>query len=572
MANKAMKFSEMGSGIKGINFDTWGGIEGFLSASSGGGTQRNQLLRRVNPWLSKATDMTALAVSELPFDILDANGNVIDTSSDWQDIIGGMEVPADLLYNLAASLCLGKAYLIPETTSRMVMSLQYCAPHTVTPMITNQGLEYLTRSTAYGKTGNYWPADGEDTETPTGYQGRMMYFWLQDSDVEIGPAMSYPAGVAQLSVELILGMDATLKIYGERGFIQPTLMSVKGMPTTKDREETQTWYNRFIRGWSDTVAKLINAESMTITKVGATIEEIANGYPPLTRQAIENIGTAYGIPAALFMSDAAFASEMNALTKVWYTTGVFRKIYHCIEYTFNTQLLNQFGWKMKFKPETLDAFQENEQMRSASFSTYVTAGIAPSIAAQMVGMELPEGITFDMLDPKPVQAEPAPVVDQGVGLNAEMVKDMNLWRQVAVKRFRKGLAPAVDWECKALPNHLADGIRERLREAMTEVDILASFEVREVQPQPDPWLDAATRLTSALESLKSAEVEVKAEPAQPVNVAAPNVTVTIPDQPTPAVNVTLPDQPTPNVTVNNNLPPSQSARVIRDITGAHYAE
>ena len=121
-------FTQMGPGLKGINFDTWGGIEGFLrETSTGGASTRPQQLRRVLPWLAKATDMTALAVSELPFDIMDGE-DVFDTSSDWQDRLGGMPSPQSLFYNLASSLCLGRAYVIPTVTSRAIVSLQYCAP------------------------------------------------------------------------------------------------------------------------------------------------------------------------------------------------------------------------------------------------------------------------------------------------------------------------------------------------------------------------------------------------------------------------------------------------------------
>jgi len=425
---------------------------------------------------------------------------VIDTSTDWQDIIGGMPVPSDFMYLLASSLCSGAAYVIPTYTNRMIVNLQYCAPQTIQYFINTGGLQYLTRTTAQGKSGRYYPA-GTEEETPTGFDGEMMYFWLPDSDVEVGPALSFPAGVAQLSVELLLSQDATLKILAERGFIPPTLLGVKGMPNPADRKETEVWYNRWIRGFSNQVAKLINADTMTLIKAGASIDEISSAYPALTRQAIENIGTAYGIPAALFMSDAAYATELNGLIKVWYTTSVFIRIYHAIEKTFNTQLLNRFGWRMKFKPETLDAFQENEGQRSASFATYVSAGIMPSIAAQMVGMELPEGITYEMLNPAPAPAPVAPVVQaEPVDLNAEMVKDLNLWRQVAVKRHRQGLAAAVDWECKALPDMIADGIRDRLRVATSEHDVLAAFEIRAARI--DPLTELATELRLAREALQ----------------------------------------------------------------------
>lgn len=504
MAKNAM-FTDIGEGVKTINFDAYGGIEGFLALSSNGSNSLTQLLRRVNPWYAKAQDMTSLAVSELPFDILNERGDIIDSSADWQNVTGVMADPQDMLYKLASSLCSGAAYVIPTYTSRMVVNLQYCAPQTIQAQIDTNGLQYLTRTTAQGKSGRYYPAGLDDA--PAGsFDGEMMYFWLPDSDVEIGPALSHPAGVAQLSVELLLAQDASLKILAERGFIPPTLMSVKGMPNIKDRADTELWYNRWIRGFSNQVAKLINAETMNLQKAGASIDEIASGYPPLTRQAIENIGTAYGIPAALYMSDAAFASELDGLIKVWYTTSVFIRIYHTIEKTFNTQLLERFGWRMKFKPETLDAFQAEEVDRSSAWATYVNAGADPIGAARMLGIEIPDGLTFEEIFPPKVEA-PAPVAPPAevvqttdtVNLDADMVKDLNLWRQVAVKRHRQGLAPAVDWECKALPDTIADGVRDRLRAAITEADVLGAFEIRAVQV--DPLVMLANELRLAREAL-----------------------------------------------------------------------
>src|SRR5690349_20637661 len=111
---------------KGFDFSPWGGLEGFLRASQAGGMGSTAILKRLVPDLAHAVDMTAVAISSLPFDIVDAeSGDVFDTSTDWKNVLGGMENPQRLLYLLASSLCGGAAYVIPEVTNRAIIDLHY---------------------------------------------------------------------------------------------------------------------------------------------------------------------------------------------------------------------------------------------------------------------------------------------------------------------------------------------------------------------------------------------------------------------------------------------------------------
>ena len=486
---KNMKMTDIGSGLKGINFESWGGIENALRETStgAGGTSKPQLLRRIVPWLSKANDMTALAVSQLPFDITRPDGTVFDTSTDWQNKLGGIPSIEKLMYNLASSLCLGKAYIIPTYTERMIIDLHYCAPHTVVPLITTNGLQQFSRTSDWGASGTYKPL-GMFDEVPEGFTGEMMYFWLHDSDVEIGPAKAYPSGAALLASELIMAMDATLQTISERGFVPPTILAIKGMVTQGEREKTEAWYNRFLRRWSDTVAKIINAETVDIKTVGAGMADLKGVYGELKKQAIEDVGTAHGIPAALFMSDMAFASEVNPMIKMWYSTSVFIKIYHTIESAFNEQLLSKYDLELHFKPETLDAFQANEAERSANYGAYINAGVKPSIAARMVGLEMPDGTDYEDLDPEeqpaqlaqaaPVIPPPAPVMPAEIETDAEtetidanQIKELALWQQVAQRNPEKGASFA----CKFLPLTISEPIRGRLKSAGSDLDIIKAF-------------------------------------------------------------------------------------------------
>jgi len=58
----------------------------------------------------------------------------------------------------------------------------------------------------------------------------------------------------------------------------------------------------------------------------------------------------------------------------------------------------------------MQIYQQDENERASAFATYVNAGIKQSIVAQMLGLNLPEGVDFDDLDPEPqpVQLQQAP--------------------------------------------------------------------------------------------------------------------------------------------------------------------
>lgn len=495
MAKTEMNFKQLAPGLKAINFDAFGGLEGFLRETStgAGASSRPQLLRRVLPWLAKATDMTALAVSELPFDIMDGN-TVYDSTDDWKNKLGGIPSPQSLLYLIASSLCLGKAYVIPQALPGAVVSLQYCAPQTILPQITSK-LNGFNRTTTGGGSGRYLPADVNKGEViTTGEQGEMMYFWLPDSDVELGPAESYPASTALISCELLTAVDSTLNIYAQRGFVPATILAAKGMANAAEREKTETWWNRFLRGWTNTIAKIINADAMTINKVGAGLDELRGIYGELNKQAIENIGTAYGIPAALFMSDMAFASEVNPLIKVWYTTSQFVKIYRCIEKTFNTQLLDRYGLTMKFRPESIDAFQEDEVARSAAMSSFMdTVEKAGSLemfkaAIQIYGFEVnTEAMTFieKHFADKQAKAEPAPVSDNMpmIAEKPEPIEDdqpqekaLDQWQRKAIKRLKDKGSAACEFVSDDIPQVKRDYIAFALEDCKTADDVRRVFD------------------------------------------------------------------------------------------------
>lgn len=346
---------------RGFDFSPWGGIEGFLEASKLGQTGNYTSLKRLVPDLAHAVDMTAVAVSSLPFDFLDEQDNVIDSSANWQNKLGGFPNPQKLIYLLASSLCGGSAYLLPMRTTRYVVDLQYCAPGSITPYIDINGLQYFSRTTEQGKTDNFIKPK------------EIIYFWLPDSDVETGPAQNHPLGNAALDAQVIWNMKNTMRMYGERGFVPITLLGAKGMPNEGERQKAEGFFDRLLRGGFKVLAKIINSDALSLIKVGAGMDELKQSYLELRRDAKESIADAFGIPPSMFMSDKAYASEMDVLRRQWYTASRFVGIYQTIEETLTEQLLKAYKIKMRFNLNALDIFKADEKEQASSLSTIVSA-------------------------------------------------------------------------------------------------------------------------------------------------------------------------------------------------------
>lgn len=464
-------FEQTKYGMKAIDFEAFGGLDGFFAATSDGGDGNSSILKRIVPYMGHAVSMTGNAVSDLPFDFVDEKGAVIDASTDWMNKTGGIKDPKRLMYLVASSLCGGSAYLLPTFIGNVLHDLQYCAPSTVVPNFDNNG--ELVDFSRNGKT--------LSTE-------EVIYFWLPDSDVELGPALTHPLGNARMAAELLASMSGTLKIYGDRGFVPNYFMGVDGM-TQPDKEKAENALNLFLRGLTKNVVKFFNSSKATPIKIGAGLEELKGVYTEIVRQQIEAIGAAFGISAGLFMSDAAYATEMEVLTRMWYSTGTYKSIYHTIEETMTMQLLiPHFKQRMQYKPETLDVFQDSNKTQIELWSVLVANKVPNSLAAKIAGVNLPAGVTPEMLDPKeepaqtpvPVAPEPSsitpePTPAKAFTLTAAETKDLALWQQMATRFFQKGKPLPVDFECKALPASIADPIRQKLMKAGNAYEVEQAF-------------------------------------------------------------------------------------------------
>jgi Phage portal protein len=509
---------------KSFDFSPWGGIEGFLEASKAGMTGYNNKgsqYRIFVPDVFRAGDMTGVAVSTLPFDIV-KNGKTVDTSTDWKNALGGIPNPQRLIYNIAVSLCGGAAYIIPEGTEDVTVNLKYIPPSTISYTWDAGGINQFQYTSQFG---------GMETFTPD----EIIHIFFPDPDMEDQPAKAHPFGVAMSAAWRSMAMNNTINIQSERGFIPPTLVAAEGMVGT-EALKTETWFNRWIKNPLREVYKVINANKISIVKVGSGMDELKTIFVELKADSRMEVGQAFGIPAGLFMADKAYASEMDVLYRQWYSTSVYTTIYQTIQETMTEQFWGpRFDARMIYKPETLKVFQEDETKRAAAFRDYVSARIRPSLVAEMLGLDLPQGKQYKDFDEDYDKPEPVPPVNplnnpalpagaapaqssapaekpiKAIVLSPDEMKDLTVWHDKAKAWWKKGKSGYVDWENKHLPESIAAPIRVRLAAVKSEADISQAFRINEQEQVIEELDTKESEIKTLVEAInKAIETPVQA--------------------------------------------------------------
>ncbi len=359
-----------------------------------GGTGDIGELRRRVPWLFRGVDLIAQAIHDYPFDIVGDAGEVVVSSTDWQDSLPDelrfTSNIFELLYKVSASLTLrGKSYVFPfgnrlAHATGEGLELRYWVADTITPIITEtNGLEKFVRQVGNIKT--EYPVT-EAALFP------LCYFWLPDPDVELGPPTSYPAQAALSAAGVLFSLDDFFKSHVEDGMQKAVLFAVKGLPprgsaTGKaEAERAEDELTRILFGkHNKNKVRVITGDTMTPVVYGEGLQEIAN--TELTKEKREDISTALGIPMTMLWSSEASGLGGGGVTKE--DTYRFYKHKVCPDFNFiasifNQQLLQPLGYRIVGNPETLDVFQEDDVARSTASELYSSMISADPQAAKFV--------------------------------------------------------------------------------------------------------------------------------------------------------------------------------------------
>lgn len=388
----------VGDGVKSINLATlreWAELGNMPWGTGANGTQTTHRLAGTVGYLFRSVELRANAVSSVPWGVYQGTADKPIWDSEAPIAPPTLAAFADLpelIYRTEAALSLGsQAFWFRERNRVRLLALRWLDPQTMEPVWTSQGLAGYKRT-----------VNGATFMLPV---EEVVYLWYKGQS-ETEPRTA-PASAAAAAANVLYNTAEFSKAFFARGAIKATLLTVDGVPLPAEREKLKTLWERMLSGIKNAFAVDVVSASVKPVVIGDGIQELAN--TELTQEQREDIATAMGVPHSLVMSNAANYATAEVDARTFYETTVVPEC-NLIERQLNQQLFSPMGLRFSFNPQALDVFQKDENERAAAFAAYVNAGIKQSIVAQMLGLELPEGITYEDLDPEepPVQLVEAP--------------------------------------------------------------------------------------------------------------------------------------------------------------------
>lgn len=594
-----------GETMKGVNLPfSWDDDFGW-DVLGGKKTTDKELYYRVAA-VFRAAQLNAQALCSLSFALIDAQGNDYDTSEDWQNKVGFLPRPLELFRLWRNSLFMtNAAYGFMETTRQRGRLLRYITPDSITPIVDAQrGITAYKRT--LGTQTQTYPADG----------GPILAIHRLDWDTELLPSEATEFAALANAAGIAYWADMWTKHYFKRGGIRPTMLLVKGVnPNREERQKLESVWQRFISGIGN-FGKVFNANEVEPKVIGDGVGEM--GQSDIYRQALENVSMASGIPLSLLVANSANFATAQAELSTWFEYSIV-PFSRWFADELNNSLFARLRLRLEFRPEKNAPDAERDLKRTQIFVSLVQNNVLPAAAAEIAGIELPPGWTYDTIfkpeeqpeevtppvepatqevESVPVAAEPEslPVAKSGYFFpDAEQVRELGLWRDFAERKMKKGLSPVFEFEAKYLPEWYADAIRARLAEVKAIEDVPWAFSpgnfAEDLPAQPArASTDALLSLAEAINAAANAEKKEIAPSMPNITITMPgiNLTAQMPAVGAPDVIVQLPEQPAPQVTVINEVQPAsvkvenqvnvapadvelpeppKSARITRDIDG-----
>lgn len=427
----------------------------------------------------RVANMTAESIANMPFSIYKGETEY-DTSENWENKVGFMHDPRELLRLWRLSLFMtNTAYGLMEG-NRAIKKLRYILPESITPKIDKwDGLVGFERR--IGTDTRYYPID----------EGRIVHLWRLDHTTELQPSKHTEFRALMAAAGVLYYADYYIQSFFQRGGIKPTMLMVKGVPTPADREKIEGVWDKVIHGWTKYLGKVFNADAIDTKVIGEGIDNLTDSA--LHDAKLADIAMAAGMPLSLLLSNSANYATAKTEYTVWFRDTVIPWAWF-IQGQLNEQLFKPLGLRFEFRPEMSDKGQEEEKERAGAYRAYVAAGMKPSIAAQVVGIDLPPEIKYADLDDVFVLPQAQPVNKEEISieeaeepeieeqksvtlLTIDQLRELEHWQDLAFRKLKQGKSLAFPWVSKTLPEEVASAIRERLPECKTTAEIERVFQL-----------------------------------------------------------------------------------------------
>jgi HK97 family phage portal protein len=393
-----------------------------------------------------------------------------------------------LLGEMEASLMVaGGAYVLkmqPASGGTRTVGLQFLSPTTMTAKYEphDRRVSYTQRIGAM----QYGPWDSE----------RMLFIREFSFKTEVGNGLA-PAQVALPAANLRISMQEFASGFFSSGGQPMTLLTVAGNPAPAEMDRTERFFKRTMTGVRNAWRVLALRSEVTVQAITPAINTMA--MPEMHETTTREIAAAFGIPLSLLTSDSANYATAQSDMRLFYENTIKARLM-MYEAAINEQVLGEMGLEIKFTPEALAIYQEDEAERSGSLLNLVNAGMPLTNAMLILGYAVEDVTGLDAMvetvttsgaviaveaAPKalqmptepPMEDEPSDADDEfefdeyGVQAHQKrMAEELRVWAKLAIKSASR----AVDFGCDHIVPELESWIKAQL--AAPDADVAQVFE------------------------------------------------------------------------------------------------
>lgn len=461
--------------------------DGSTFGSSEGSYTAVQVYQSV-PWIYRAVQMRAQAMSDIPWIILRGKAEIATSEeSIYPDDLPWLSHFKMLIGRVEMSLCMwGAAYWHQEKNRLVTLHYRSMLPPTIIPKYDKDaGVVGFTRKLG-----------GVDIPLTT---DEVVYWWLPSVTSELGPGDS-PVMVALRAASVLLNVDEWAKGFFARGAAPLTLLTVDGNPPQAELDRLERWWKRLMSGVRKAFDTVAIRASIHPQVIGSPPKDLA--MTELSTHKREDISVALGVPINLLFSSARRASSTAAVSADdynFYTKTVLPEA-EFIEEVLNSQIFKPLGLEFRFQEDKVDIIQAHQQEKAfALIAAFQVQLMTREEWRQEMG--LPEVPIGEFAQPAPVATPPnaqsaagdvAHNTISGAAAGAagpttpgtsvvpsnQRSADLERWQVKALKAFKAGRSPNVPFESDEIDPFHAAHIRSLLASCLSSEAIRAAFRAK----------------------------------------------------------------------------------------------
>lgn len=402
--------------------------------------------------LFRCLNTRAKAVSSMPRDILDAEGQPVDEETLPFDV----DLTTLLWQTEMALVLCAQAYWQKLKNRLRLTGVRWLDPLTITPNYSEtEGLASFRRT-----------LNGRVLSKPIAKED-MVWIWLPTLR-ETGPGVA-PGRVALRSAGILDNQDAFIEMFFEKGAMPVTIVMSETRPQdVPERNRIKAYLERVLTGIKNAFSIEVLSGSFTFEKLTPPLKDTY--IPDITDQHQQNICMVLEMPFSLVFSDAANLATAGQDDLHFYTKTIIPEC-EFIQRQVNKRLFTPLGLRLVFQPQRLEIFKQQGV-------TKVDELVMLFDRNAITEDELRQGVGMPARNGSGAADEDAGTIDDAAELGAAEAKllDLTKWERKVLKALRGGRMPAaVTFESDHLSAWEKSAVRTGLLNAGTAEEVKAAF-------------------------------------------------------------------------------------------------